>query len=85
MLEAREAIGVVLDREAGKLVLVILLGWWMINAGATDWIGFQGVFRVLHEWLVALTRLAGFALYYGGVLALLVKIVYEAVTAAESR
>lgn len=87
MLEARDAIRVLIDREVLKLALVPLLGWWMVTTGdaTTAYAAAPGILRVLSDGVGTLAALAGYALYYGGALALLVKLVYEAVVLANAR
>lgn len=85
MLEARDAVHVLFDRAVLKLVLVILLGWWTIETGdaTIPFVASPGILHALSEGVGTLATLAGYVLYYGGVLSLLVKIVYEAVALAD--
>ena len=85
MLEARDAVGVLFDREVLKLVLVIVLGWWMIETGdtTTAFVASPGILNALYDGMGTLTVLAGYVLYYGGALSLLIKVVYEAVALAD--
>ncbi|TYL39615.1 hypothetical protein CV102_04815 [Natronococcus pandeyae] len=86
MLEARDAVHVLFDRAVLKLVFVTLLGWWMIETGdvPTTVVASPGILHALSEGIGTLATLTGYVLYYGGVLSLLVKIVYEAVALADS-
>ncbi|OIB55362.1 hypothetical protein [Natrialba sp. SSL1] len=86
MLTARDAIGLLFDREVAKLAAIVATGWWMIwtGVGSTNWIEFSGVVRGLDDLLTVLAVLVGAILVFGGTLALLVKLVYDAVILANA-
>lgn len=86
MLSARDAIGLLLDREVAKLAVVVAVGWWMIwtGVGSTNWIEFSGVVRGLDDLLSMLAVLVGAILAFVGTLALVVKLVYDAVVLANA-
>lgn len=51
----------------------------------TAFVDSRGILHALFDGVETLTVLAGYVLYYGGTLALLVKVVHEAVVLTESR
>ncbi|WP_394740725.1 hypothetical protein [Natronococcus roseus] len=82
-LEARDAVGVLLDREVLKLLAVVVAGWWMLEAGGAEAANSPGFPHLLYEGIGAFTTLVGAVLLVVGSLALLVKLVYEATKLAE--
>ncbi|ELY45685.1 hypothetical protein [Natronorubrum sulfidifaciens] len=89
-MDARDAIDVLFDQEVLKLITIAVVGWWLLNASVTGGasgsvgVGTAAPLRFLYDGLVTLTWLTGTVIYYGGVLALLVKLVYEASRRANS-
>ncbi|ELY50240.1 hypothetical protein [Natronorubrum bangense] len=83
-MDARDAIAVLFDQEVLKLITIALVGWWLLTTSATGWGGYPAPLQFLYDGLVTLTWLTGTVTYYGGVLALLVKLVYEASRRANS-
>ncbi|ELZ02999.1 hypothetical protein C482_05061 [Natrialba chahannaoensis JCM 10990] len=86
MLRARDAIGLLFDREVAKLAAVVAIGWWMCWTGATSgsWIEFTGAMRGIEDLLSMLAVLVGATLAFGGTLALMVKLMYDAVALANA-
>ena len=84
-LEARDALGVVVDRELLKLLAVVVAGWWMLETGGAETASSPGLPHLLSEGIGALTTLVGVALLVVGALALLVKLFYEATKLAKLR
>lgn len=86
MLSARESIAVLIDPEALKLLFATLFGRWMIATATPTAVGAgePGIVPALAELAASGSVVAGYVVYYGAALALLVKLVYEATVLADS-
>jgi hypothetical protein len=85
LLTARDAGDVVLDPESLKIVAVVVVGWVLMGTGAGTAFTFGGPLQPLFGLVGAIVALVGTALYYGGLLTLLVKLVHDAVVLARLR
>ena len=83
-MDARDAVGVLFDPEVLKLVAVVIAGWWLRTTRVTGRGEFATPLQLLYDGLATLTWLTGTVIYYGAILALLVKLVYEATCRANS-
>jgi hypothetical protein len=83
LLSARDAADVVLDPESLKLLAAVVVGWWMMGMAPTG--TSVGLVQSLFGLIWTIVALVGTVLYYAGILALLVKLVHDAVVLARLR
>ncbi|AGB35950.1 hypothetical protein [Natronococcus occultus] len=85
-LAARDAIGLLVDRAVVQLVVLVVLGWWLIETGTTasGGVASPGLLSALSDGIGTLTVVAGTICYYGSGLALLGKLVHDAAALANT-